>query len=335
MEYKDLSATLESRLHDGVFTDGEIESIQGRLLVLLGRRTERYTMGDSSSVPIETAEELFHSICFTISLFLKSGRDMKVLLDCEDMEAILKEGQKKIQKLVEIGKWMLHKAKEGALPIDNISYHDTIRSIEGFFKKYDIQFFAHKIPCSIDYQLCHAVPEELQGIMYINEYLRRIVLENRFCSRFDIGKIIKLLEAYCPDYIELLINIYEPVATNALGIALLGDAVTGLDVTCTDATCPDITSLGATCTDATCTAVTGLDITEENRNRLLQLFQQWGEEELIQNLRQAAVKVSNALCVTDASDIEYLKSTAESLCPRITAVLPTQRLDGIFISLSP
>lgn len=330
MEYKDLSVILESGLRDGVLTDREIESIQGRLLVLLGRRTERYTMGDSSSVPIETAEELFHSICFTISLFLKSGRDMKVLLDCEDMEAILKEGQKKIQKLVEIGKWMLHKAKEGALPIDNISYHDTIQSIEVFFKKYDIQFFAHKIPCSIDYQLCHAVPEELQGIMYINEYLRRIVLENRFCSRFDIGKITKLLEAYCPDYIELLINIYEPVATNALGIALLCDDVTSLDMSCTDANRADINHAGVNRTD-----IVSLDITDRGRKCLLQLFQKWDEKELMRNLRKSAIRVSNALRVTNTSDIEYLKSTAESLCPRITAVLPTQRLDGIFISLSP
>lgn len=329
MEDKDLSVIIESGLREGVLTDEEVGNIQGQLLELLGRRTERYTMGDSSSVPIETAEELFRSICFTISLLLKSGSDMNGLRDCEDMEALLKEGQKKIQRLVEIGKWMLHKAKEGALPIENISYNDTIRNIEDFFKKYDIQFFAHEIPCSIDYQLCHAVPEELQGIKYINEYLRRIVLENRFCNRFDSGKIIKLLEAYCPDYRELLINIYEPVATNVLGRALLGDYVTGLDVTSPNVTSSDVISLDVTCTD-----ITDLEVTEEDRNRLKQLFQLWDESELRWNLRRAAVKVSNALRLTDASDIEYLKLTAESLHPRILAVLPTQRLDGIFISLS-
>lgn len=325
MEDKDLSVIIESGLREGILTDEEVGNIQGRLLVLLGRRTERYTMGDSSSVPIETAEELFRSICFTISLLLKSDRDMNALLDCEDMEAILKEGQKKIQKLVEIGKWMLHKAKEGALPIDNISYHDTIQSIEGFFKKYDIQFFAHKIPCSIDYQLCHAVPEELQGIEYINEYLRRIVLENRFCSRFDNGKINRLLEAYCPDYKELLINIYEPVVTNALGIALLSNNVTRLDIGCADVNRADVNYAD----------IVSLDITEKDRERLLQLFQKLDERELMLNLRQSAVRVSNALRITNTSDVEYLITTAESLIPRICAVIPTQRLDGIFISLSP
>lgn len=225
---------------------------------------------------------------------------------------------------------MLHKAMEGALPIDNISYNDTIRSIEGFFKKYDIQFFAHKIPCSIDYQPCHAVPEELQGIEYINEYLRRIVLENRFCSRFDSGKIIELLEAYCPDYRELLINIYEPVATNALGIALFCDNVISLDMSCTDVNRTDDNRAGDNRAD-----IVSLDITEKGRKCLLQLFQKWDEKELVRNLRQSAVRVSNALCVTNTSDIEYLIAVAESLSPRITAVLPTKRLDGIFISLSP
>ncbi len=327
MEEQDLSIMVLSGLHDEMLTDEEIMSIQGRLLALLGKRTGLYTMGDSSSVPIETAEELFRSICFTIDLLLKSDYDtsgiietgnegdvnaigaMNKLLECDDLDALLKDGQKKIQRLVEIGKWRLRKAKESALPVDNISYQDTIRSIEGFFKKYDIQFFAHEIPCGIDYQLCHAVPEELQGIKYINEYLRRIIGENRFCKRFDSEKVIKLLEACCPDYRELLINIYEPVAVNALGIALLDDNVT-------------------------CSAVTGLDITENDRKCLLELFQQWDERELVKNLCHAAVKVCNALHVSNATDLEYLETTAESLCPRILAALPTQRLDGIFMSLS-
>jgi len=56
--------------------------------------------------------------------------------------------------------------------------------------------------------------------------------------------------------------------------------------------------------------------------------------ELVQNLRNAAEKVCNVLHISNASEIEYLKTTAENLYPRIIAALPAQRLDGIFISLS-
>lgn len=318
MEVYDLPDILKKGAQNGELTYEEIIGIQGRLWELLGTQTKRYTKGDSSSVRVETAEELLRSICFTIGLLLKSGGDtgganapydMSILLECDDMEALLKEGQKKLRRLVEIGKLLLIKAKEGILPIENISYHETIISIEGFFRKYDIMFFAHEIPCSIDYQLCHAVPDELQGIKYINEYLRRIILENRFCSRFDSEKIIRLLEAYCVDYRELLINIYEPVAVNALGIALAYD-------------------------DVAYSAVAGLNVTEKDRIRLLKLFHRWDDRELMQNLRQAAIKVSKAIRVSGASDIDYLIAMAESLCPRIRAVLPTEKLDGIFISFS-
>jgi hypothetical protein len=73
------------------------------------------------------------------------------------------------------------------------------------------------VPCDIDYQLCRPVPEDLLGVEYVNEYLRRVVLENDFLRRFPKEPVIKLLENYCPDYRGLLINLYEPVATNALG----------------------------------------------------------------------------------------------------------------------
>jgi len=365
MDEKDLSVIMQSGLSSGTLTDEEVMSIQSRMWTLLGKRTGLYTVGDSSSVPIETAEELLRSICFTIGLVIKSDADapgttdstdtidvigtkenadasvmnahstignahvggikaagnvenvnagfinapgtMNILLG-NDLEELLKKGQKKIQRLVEIGKWQLSKVKENPLPVYNMSYCETIHNIESFFQKYDVQFFAHEIPCSIDYQLCHAVPDELQGIKYINEYLRRIILENRFCRRFCSNNIIRLLKAFCPDYRELHINIYEPVAVNVLGIVLSYDNVTY-------------------------SAVTGLDVTEDDRNCLLELFHQWDKRQLVEKLRLAAAKVCDVLHISNTPELEYLKITAENLYPRIIAALPTQCLNGIFISL--
>ena len=45
--------------------------IEVKVWNLLGKRTERYTMGDSTSVPIEIAEELLNSICFSLELELR------------------------------------------------------------------------------------------------------------------------------------------------------------------------------------------------------------------------------------------------------------------------
>ena len=54
-------------------SDEEKEIIQIKLWELLGKVTERYTMGDSSSVPIEIAEELLKSICFLLKKEMKSS----------------------------------------------------------------------------------------------------------------------------------------------------------------------------------------------------------------------------------------------------------------------
>lgn len=39
--------------------------LQSRLYMLLGEQTERYTEGESTSVTVETAQELLSSLCYT------------------------------------------------------------------------------------------------------------------------------------------------------------------------------------------------------------------------------------------------------------------------------
>ena len=114
--------------------------------------------------------------------------------------------------------------------IENQSLLDTMKSIGGFFKKYDCRFFAHQIPCDIDYQLCRPAPDSLMGVDYVIEYLRRICVENDLLRRFDPALTVRLLDLYCPDYKGLLINLYEPVAANALGLALTGGDIRKLEV---------------------------------------------------------------------------------------------------------
>ncbi|MGE5330001.1 MAG: DUF6179 domain-containing protein [Deltaproteobacteria bacterium] len=304
MDANSLLLISEHDLRNGVFTEEELKNIQVRLWNLLGDRTERFTMGDSTSVPVETAQELLKSICFSIGIYLKSSDKNISLLKNENMDILLKLSWIKIEAKIEAGKELLIKAKANALPIENVSFNDTLQEIDIFFKKYDYRFFAHDIPCSIDYQLCHAVPDELQGIEYINEYLRQLVIENEFCRRFDTERIKVLLERYCLDYKELLINIYEPIVTNAIGLALL-DADIAL-----------------------------LDITDSDRSRLLCLFHTWSKKEAVEVLSQASEKLCCCLQITNAAEKEYLKSTAVNLYARIEALLPTNQLEGIFLSLS-
>lgn len=289
---------------NGILSSADMESIQSQLWLLIGRQSGRFTMGDSSSIPVETAQELLTSICYCIGMHLKkSGIDEGAAkLKSVNLSDLLVLGQADAAAQVDLGKKLLRKVKESALDVFNISYHDTLKEITSFFKKYDYRLFAHDIPCMIDYQLCHSVPE-LQGIEYVNEYLYRLLIENNFCGHFDSRRITSLLKEHCPDYREQLINIFEPVAANAIGLALLDKNILSLN------------------------------ISDADRVDLLNLFRLWPEEKALESLITAAEKLCSLLNIEDFPSREYLKNTASGLLSRIKVLKETSSFDNLFLGL--
>lgn len=285
-----------------VLTEEDEINIQAKLWLLLKRRTELYTMGEHSSVRVETAQELLQSINFCLDLYLKQSKNTKKLLATADLEELFTLGQRALEEQLELGKKLYNRACLTAPEIQNISYRDTLRSIGGFFKHYDYRFFAHHIPCDIDYQLCNPVKDSLQGIEYINAYLGRIIVENDFIGRFETKRVESLLNSCCSDYKGLLINLYAPVAANAVGLALLHEDV------------------GA------------LNITAEDNNRLTALFGPLSVTPAKIALHEAALNASSSLQINEPSSVRYLRKTAEELFPRIEAALPHGNLGGIFVS---
>lgn len=208
----------------GILTEQSILDLQCELWALLGKRTSRFTMGDSSSVPVETAQGLLHSVCFSIGLELRKCpglRQAAIRLGTEGIAALFELGKGEVKKKVIYGRALLEKLLRTAVPTNNRAFLDTVhKALPMFFKRYDADFFAHDITCDIDYQLFCPV-EELEGVEYINEYLRRLLLENRFVCAFEPDTVYRLLEGYCVDPVEQLINLFEPVFVNAVGLALL------------------------------------------------------------------------------------------------------------------
>ncbi|HBL07124.1 MAG TPA: hypothetical protein DDZ33_09415 [Clostridium sp.] len=276
--------------------------IEFKIWNLLGKHTERYTMGDSTSVPIEIAEELLNSICFSLGLELRELMNAKEVLMEEDISDLLKTSWSKIASLMERGKNLLEEVRKSSSNIENISYKDTINEIDRFFNKYDYRFFAHKIDCSIDYQLSNPISEKLQGIEYINEYLKALLIENEFCICFDKDNIIYVLNSYCSDYKELLINIFEPILTNAIGLDILGvDILT-------------------------------LEISALQRETLLGIFRNLSKTEILVKLESSAKSICNVLGIVDNEKIEYIQKTAVNIYPRIEVGLSTGNIDNIFLS---
>lgn len=191
---------------------------QENLWQLLCRQARLY-VPDSSSLPEETAAALAESILLTL------GADSNpAILLSEHLLERFRQGQRLLRQKIEMTRHLWQIAWATRPEVENRSLLDTLNSLKYFPARYDLRFFAQEIPCDMDYQLSQPVPELLRGVDYVNEWLRRLCLEQNFLCRFEPALVRAVLERSCPDYWGLLINLYEPIAVNALGLALLGNS---------------------------------------------------------------------------------------------------------------
>ena len=171
-------------------------------------------------------------------------------------------------------------------PVKNRAMWDTLRSIGGFWRRYDFVYLAQEIPCDIDYQLALPVPERMQGVRYVKEYLRRLSIENHFLRRYTWADLVPVLERYHPWYQEEVCNLFLPVAVNALGKALLG------------------------------AAPVPLTMTEGERQALAQRFRDQTKETVFAQLAAAARSVAGR----EENTAAYLTACAEDLAGRLFAL---------------
>ena len=279
---------------------------RAELWQLLGEVAADFTMGDSSSVRVETAGALLQSILFCIEhqqlVSQDDPSDLNRLLTCSPAKALYRSGLRAVAEKTEAAKVLLRTAESGAVKLDNLAYHETLKELAVFFKKVDSRFFAHDIPCMIDYPLFAPVPETLKGIDWISAYLTRLCLENDFINRFPVTRVLTLLQAFCRDLREELINLYEPVATNALGLSLLGED-------------PLL-----------------LEISEADRYRLIRLLASVPAEELPSLLSDASQALCSGLGFTDAASQAYLCAFAADLAVRLRSPLRSEDLSELFLS---
>jgi hypothetical protein len=188
------------------------------LLALLSDRIARYTMGDSTSVPIDTAQRLLESIAFCVELH---GADVnKDVSDDAPLSERFWAGVREAKRRARRAKLLFSEAKRWQPPVVNIGFQDTLAALPTFFRYYDAEFFAAEIPGSIDYPLCRPVVEELLGVTFVQDYLTRWLVESRFLRAFSKEALVRLYERYYGDYNDLLVNLYLPVAEMAVLCAL-------------------------------------------------------------------------------------------------------------------
>jgi hypothetical protein len=224
---------LEQGYAKGLFTDSDIERIQYDFLAFLAHKVELFNAGDSSSIRVEKAQDIMASNMFTIGLWLKTYQnpdDAITAIQNEQITGLYQKGRKRIDTMVAATNATHVKILEQLVDTKNVFYQATIvDGIKGFFKLYYPDFGAHEIHITADYPIYNTMPK-LAGIEFIHAYLNAIYYENRFCRNFTTDDIHHLLCGYEEDYQELLINIYEPILTAALGCVLAGTDARRLDI---------------------------------------------------------------------------------------------------------
>jgi len=208
-----------------------VRGLKSEFLSLLAREASLIAMGDSS-LRMERAEEMLHSLRFSMGFFLKRyGMDEAVrLLQTEALRTLLQRSRDHLKSCIKEARAVYDKLVSLPFSTKNRAYNDTVfTGLPMFFARYDVLQAAHDIPCSIDYQLFSPI-ENLDGIEYINAYLHTLYAETRFLSCFQASAAAELLSSYCPEPDEQLINLFEPVFFNAAGRCMLQEDPLPLDM---------------------------------------------------------------------------------------------------------
>ncbi|MDP4146434.1 MAG: DUF6179 domain-containing protein [Bacillota bacterium] len=285
----------------------QIEKIQLEILDKLTETIGYFTRDDSSSVRVEVAEQIMLSIHYTIGIFLKSQSTIMESIDLiktKDIKYLFGEGEKILRAKVEECKSLLERVMENRLQTENIAYIDTVGyGLELFFKEYDLRFASHETPCSIDYPLAMD-GFALVGIEYLEDYLNKIYLENKFCSYFEAAEIEALLRGFNKDADHMLINIFQLVLVNCLGKLIIGGEVKSLD------------------------------ITNKDRMVIKSLLESLTQQELESLICIAAEKLCQLLVIGDKALIEYINKIVPYITLEIKRNLITNTLENVFITLS-
>lgn len=285
----------------------DIESIQVQILNILTETLGYYTRNESSSVRVEVADKIMLSIYYTIGIFLKNNLTIKgsiSLIKEKGVKYIFTQGEETLKAKVKKCQKLLDHVQQTKLNTINYAYVDTIEyGIPLFFKEYDIRFGSHVASGSIDYPL--AIDEmKLVGIEYIEDYLNKINLENKFCYYFQDLEIDALLKGFNTQSHHLLINIFKLVLTNYLGCTLLGKERRSLE------------------------------ISEDDRVYLRSRMENLSEVDFKKVILIGVQKIVQELSIEDSNLIAYMNETISKVIPEIRDGMEKDALENIFITLN-
>lgn len=221
----------------GIIDEESVNCTHRDILNLLKDLIMKYTKGESSSVQAETAQRLLESILYAIdarTILFADPAEAVVIIIKHGVNAIYNQGFQLVTASTESSRALYLNLKAHKLGVGTHAYNLTIEGgLAGFFADYDPRFQAQDTVASIDYPLLFD-DMSITGIFYIEQYLKKLAMENCFCQLFSTASAAKLLErygqVYAIDYRETLLNLFEVLLTNAIFAVLAGSKPLELNI---------------------------------------------------------------------------------------------------------
>ncbi|MDK2867617.1 MAG: hypothetical protein PWP51_1045 [Clostridiales bacterium] len=219
------------------FLQNQLDRIESETYALLASLLSRYTLGESSSVPAEFAENVLVSILYTIGIGLKPMSVINAvnLVKNSRVDQLFEIGQKRIRIKINTVKHRHLEVLKTRCPVNNHVYQSTIRGgIKGFLKLYDPIYAAHEIHITADYPTASPRPNS-EGVEFIIDYLEAIYLENLILSAFPKKAILDCMRRYHRHYAIMIVNLLDIMMTQALGCLYAGRPPLQLNLSAADA----------------------------------------------------------------------------------------------------
>ncbi|MGN0106421.1 MAG: DUF6179 domain-containing protein [Hominilimicola sp.] len=294
---------IQQALSCHLLSDKAVSKIQSDLLVILAEQCDKWSHGESSSVPTEIAQEMMTSILFVISVKLKSCQSPEQaveMLKSEQLKSLFERGLQIVRRKIAVARYLQKRIVDNLFDTPNVYYRSTIvDGSNGFFKLYRPQFSAHEIHITADYPVFAGRPES-DGIEFIEQYLRCIEAENAFCVQFCSQDIHRLLCGLTQDYRSVPMNLFEYVMLSALGLTLLN------------------------CNPKK------LNLSKKDVENLYSLFFGRSDGEILRCLEKA-VHMLNQQGLLPKSTRQYLSLTLQTFVPIISNAVKTETLDKVFL----
>ncbi len=269
-----------------------------QLSLCMGKQVKSYWkarhMGESSSVPLELAQELMESVEYTLNQVGGMEGNPNIWEGLEKGQKILEEKHSQGEQLLRL--------VEATAPVwQGECRWDTVRTLGRYIDSYDWKHLAHRLPENAEYPLIVPVPEHLRGIDHGLFFLRMLWLENQIMDAFPEEELDRFWSVFCQHDRGLTENQCEGLLVNAIGKALIsGD-------------------------------VRAPVFSDGDWDAAQKLLSRQSDDAMETAVSTAAFQVAAALKLRDPNAVSYVGKVGPNLLPRLKGAVGSNRLTAIFL----